>query len=210
MELLDELNEKLAEHDVRGEMYVVGGAAMILEYESDRSTTDVDCVVTNGTNRIHQAAAEIAQERPGLGADWLNETASTAHKIPEDPDKESRPSYQGSHLTVRTASPERMLAMKLHAGRPSDLEDIQQLVKFTRIGSGKEAKRLTEQHFPHSEVPASRVKSVDDAIAKARTRTDAMKARGQAPAPAQSPPRASGAAEAAAKRTNTEEHQHKR
>ena len=169
-ELLEELNEKLAEHDVYGEMYVVGGAAMVLTYESIRSTSDIDCVITNGSDRIHDAAAEIAQERPGLGADWLNETAATAHNIPEDPDEESRAAYQGSHLTVKTASPERMLAMKIHADRTSDHEDIEQLVRFTRIESGEEAKRITEHYFPHSEVPAETVKVVEDAIAKDRAR----------------------------------------
>ena len=68
-ELLDELNEKLAEHDEVSEMYVLGGAAMILEYESKRSTTDVDCVFTYGTEGIHRAVAEIAEEHPGLEHD---------------------------------------------------------------------------------------------------------------------------------------------
>ena len=85
-----------------GEMYLVGGAAMILEYEAARATTDIDCVISDGADRIHQAAAEIAAERPGLPADWLNETAAAAHHVPEDPDDKATPSYQGSHLTVRT------------------------------------------------------------------------------------------------------------
>ena len=63
-ELLEELNEKLAEHGVYGEMYVVGGAAMVLTYESSRSTSDIDCVITNESDRIHEAAAQIAAERP--------------------------------------------------------------------------------------------------------------------------------------------------
>ena len=63
---------------------------------------------------------------------------------------------------------DRMLAMKLHARRGTDLKDIEQLVKFSKVGSGKEAKQLAEQHFPHSEVPADAVRKVDDAITKAR------------------------------------------
>ena len=152
---------------MHGEMYLVGGAAMILEYEAARVTTDIDCVINEGADRIHEAAAEIAAERPGLAGDWLNETAAAAHHVPEDPDDKARPSYQGSHLTVTTASAERMLAMKLHARRGTDLKDIEQLLKFSKVGSGEEAKQLTEQHFPHSEVPADAVRKVDDAITKA-------------------------------------------
>ena len=105
--------------------------------------------------------------------------------MPEDPDQESKPSYKGSHLTVQTASAERMLAMKLHAGRPSDLKDIQQLVRFTNIRNGEEAKRLTEHHFPHTEVPAERVKVVDEAITKAASQAvEDVRAPANAPEPA--------------------------
>ena len=62
---------------MHGEMYVVGGAAMNprvpVELQHDRHRLRL---ITNGTDTIHQAAAEIAEERPGLGADWLNETAA--------------------------------------------------------------------------------------------------------------------------------------
>ena len=38
--LLAALNDKLAEKDLYGDIYVVGGAALILEYGADRRTGD--------------------------------------------------------------------------------------------------------------------------------------------------------------------------
>ena len=49
--------------------------------------------------------------------------------LPEDPDRGERRVYGNSHLTIAGASTKRMIAMKLHAGRPPDLADLDILLK---------------------------------------------------------------------------------
>ena len=171
--LLTALNDKLAEADLYGDIYVIGGAALILEYGADRRTGDIDCAIHREPEAIHTAAAEIANEWPQLPADWLNETA-VAHKIPDEPDDAATISFKGSHLTVRTASPERLIAMKIHAGREGDYKDLERLFGITAIKSGYEAKTLTEYHFPHKTIADDIVKRLDTIIESAtRTETNA-------------------------------------
>ncbi len=162
--LLKKLNDKLAENDRTGEIYVVGGAALILEYGAARRTSDVDCMVLREPDAVHAAAAEIMQEEAGLAPDWLNETAAAAHKIPDETDENARTSFTDSHLTVRSASPEWLVAMKLHAGREHDYQDVRQLLRDAGINSGEDAKRLTEYHFPHTTVADDVVARIDEMI----------------------------------------------
>ena len=44
VELLEELGRRLAVRGIEGEMYVVGGAAIALAFDSRRSTADIDAV----------------------------------------------------------------------------------------------------------------------------------------------------------------------
>lgn len=162
--LLDKLNDKLAERDVEAELYVVGGTAMILEYGAKRRTRDVDCEIRSGHDAVHEAKAEVAQEHGGLDADWVNETAAKTFLIPEEPDDDARVSYKGSHLTVLTASPDRLLAMKLITERESDRPDIMKLVTLSSVTSGADAVRLVQTHFPHKTVDEALVKLVDAVI----------------------------------------------
>lgn len=166
--LLEKLNDKLAERDVETELYVVGGTAMILEYGAKRRTRDVDCEIRSGHNAVHEAKAEVAQEHGGLDPDWLNETAAKTFLIPEEPDEDARVSYKGSHLTVLTASPDRLLAMKLITERESDRPDIMKLVTLSSVKSGSDAVRLVQTHFPHKKVDDVLVRLVDAVIAGGR------------------------------------------
>ncbi len=52
--------------------------------------------------------------------------------------------YDNSHLTIAGASINRMIAMKLHAGRPPDLADLDILLKEARVETRREAVRLHE------------------------------------------------------------------
>ena len=61
---LTALGEALEQRDLQGEMYVVGGAAIALAYDTRRSTRDIDAVFEPKT-AIYAAAAEVS-ERLGL------------------------------------------------------------------------------------------------------------------------------------------------
>lgn len=148
---------------MRAELYVVGGSAMVLEYDSNRATRDVDCVITKGQHAVYQAVQTIAQEH-GLPEDWLNEAAAVTHLIPEDPDRDARTSFTGSNLIVRTASPDRMIAMKIAASRAVDIDDLHELLPQSNIKDGKEAKELAEYHFPHLRIRDDTVEFVNKAI----------------------------------------------
>ena len=64
--------------------------------------------------------------------------------MPQEPDRGERRVYTDTHLTIEGASTRRMIAMKLHAGRPPDLADLDVLLKATGVTTRREAERLHE------------------------------------------------------------------
>ena len=140
--MFDRLNEKLKQADQQGELYIVGGAMMALAHDAKRVTEDVDAHIRKGRDAVTRAVAELAGEE-GLSKYWLNE-AVTMRYLPEDPDRGERRVYGNSHLTIAGASTNRMIAMKLHAGRPPDLADLDILLKEAGVETRREAVRLHE------------------------------------------------------------------
>ena len=74
--------------------------------------------------------------------------------LPESPDRRERPLYEGSNLTIIGASRERMIAMKLDAGREPDLEDLDQLLTEGQVQTSAEARRLYSMCYGTREMPA--------------------------------------------------------
>ncbi len=142
LELFDRLNEKLKQADQHAEVYIVGGAMMALAHDAQRVTEDVDSHIRHGRETVTEAVAEIADEE-GLSRYWLNE-AVTLRYLPADPDRGEWRVYTNTHLTIEGASTARMIAMKLHAGRPPDLADLDILLKAAGVKTRREAERLHE------------------------------------------------------------------
>lgn len=131
--------DRLIGHDrAKGEIYIVGGALVALEHNDERTTRDVDGRILSGHRAVRRAAQTIADEEK-LSPYWLNE-AMTVYEPGED--RNPRPIYQGTNLTVTGASRERLIAMKLNAGRKIDIDDLEVLLTEARIGSAEEARRI--------------------------------------------------------------------
>ena len=122
----DGLSLQLAARDVKAHIYVVGGAAMILAHRSTRATRDVDALAIDRRDDVLEAAGEVAREQ-GLTLDWLNDAVRTAPWPTPRPDSRAAVVYDSPHLAVTGASAEHLLAMKVRAGRPADIDDINSL-----------------------------------------------------------------------------------
>ena len=147
VELLDELARRLERRKVRAQIYVIGGAAMSLAFDRSRTTHDVDVRVDSGHGALVEAVREIARER-GLPESWLNEQATA--NIPRLPDTRAKTVYESEYLTITGASAEHILAMKLEAGRATDVEDVATLVERLDITAPKEALAIHGRLFPDS------------------------------------------------------------
>ena len=76
---------------------------------------------------LTRAVAEIADDED-LSKRWAER--GSGHALPaQDPDRGERRVSGNSHLTLAGVSTNRMIAMKLHAGRPPDLADLDILLK---------------------------------------------------------------------------------
>lgn len=116
--LLSELGSRLSDRGVAATVYVVGGAAIALTLSAGRRTADIDALVSDRVV-IEEAQAMASEE--GLPPNWLNSNAApwvppAAIEVRKEPG-----------LTVQTASPEHLLAMKIVAARARDQDDILQL-----------------------------------------------------------------------------------
>jgi hypothetical protein len=119
------LGERLARRGVVADLYVFGGAAMALAYDSRRATRDIDAVFQ--PHGIVLTEATIVAKELGLPPWWLNEQASVY--VAPGGDIAAPRIFDHPGLRVSTASPEHLLAMKVLAARRRDIEDIQLLVE---------------------------------------------------------------------------------
>jgi Nucleotidyltransferase of unknown function (DUF6036) len=144
------LGDELSRQDVRGQIFLVGGAAMALAYSTRRVTKDIDAAF-EPKGAIYAAAEKVAEER-GLPTDWLNDAAK-AFMPGKDSHARPLPAIEG--IEVTTASPRYLLAMKLMAMRfGEDDEDIEILLEQCDMHSAQEALDLLNEMYPAKDPPA--------------------------------------------------------
>ena len=137
------LNRELASSSQTTDVFVFGGAVMVLSYDARPVTRDVDAV-WRPHGPTQQAASRVAAEL-GLPNSWLNEQAS--FYLPSNVEWAGQTLFEGSHLKVIAAPPELMLAMKARAGRPVDLEDVVVLSRALGLRSASEVMTIVERVF---------------------------------------------------------------
>jgi hypothetical protein len=146
---LQALGDELTRQGVRGQIFIVGGAAMALAYSTRRVTKDIDAVFEPKSS-IYTAAAHVADEL-GLPEDWLNDAVKG---FMPGRDEHARPVLDIGGIEITTASPEYLLAMKLMAMRfGEDDEDIEILLRECGLRNAEEALDLLERIYPSQEPP---------------------------------------------------------
>jgi hypothetical protein len=116
--LLSLLEAELTKEGTAASMYIVGGAAIALSYDTDRTTKDIDATLV--PEDVVLRAARVVADAEQLPPDWLNTDAA-----PWIPPHEEAAGSTGRGLRIQVASPEALLAMKLVASRNRDIPDNQ-------------------------------------------------------------------------------------
>lgn len=142
------LGDRLARRGLIADVYVFGGAAMAMAYDSRRATRDIDAVFAPHGPVLEEARAVAAEL--GLPQWWLNEQASSY--VAPGGDSTAPRVFDHPGLRVSAASPEHLLAMKVLAARRRDAEDIGFLVKHLRLAGAEEVLALCAEVFPDEEI----------------------------------------------------------
>ena len=146
-----ELGEILVRAGKTAEIAVYGGAAILLQFEVEFRTTDVDAHVQSGDHgALMQAAKEIAERRGWLRS-WLSEAVTVYLGEPDGTTLHgSYPSETRAGLRVYVAKPDYLLAMKLRAMRigTRDEEDAALLARASKLSTFEAMITLLHRYFP--------------------------------------------------------------
>jgi uncharacterized nucleotidyltransferase DUF6036 len=152
LQLFAELDEELARSGTRGDVFVVGGAAMAVAYDARPATRDVDGI-WHPSSEIRAAAERVAARHDDIPPDWLND-AVKAFLPPVDP-APAAVIYEGPYLTVSVPVPEYLLATKLLASRAGrDEDDIRLLYRLCGLSTVDEGLDLVERYYPGRPIEA--------------------------------------------------------
>lgn len=148
--LLQLLAAELAETQVEGELYLVGGAVMCLALNAREATRDVDALF-KPTRVIREAAARVAAKE-GVPESWLND----AVKGYLSPRGDFEPYLEFPHLRVFVARPEYLLAMKCAAMRLGeqfrDLDDVRYLLRHLGLSTVEAVLAVVTRYFDESQL----------------------------------------------------------
>lgn len=146
LDLFAELNDELCAGGIRGDVFIVGGAAIPLAYDARPATRDVDAIWRPSSD-VRQAVARVARRHDDLPEDWLNDGVKAF--LPGDDHGERRVVYENDCLTVSAASPEYLLATKLLASRVGrDEDDIRRLYGLCGFSTVDQGLDLLERYYP--------------------------------------------------------------
>jgi hypothetical protein len=144
----DALAEELNRQGITATVAICGGAAMLLTHPNRPATRDIDAIEIDSA--VSAAVRKIAKERRWPPT-WLNDQA--AMYAPRSPKLSTRAAYDRLGLRILTMHPEQLLAMKVMASRPRDVEDIRRLVTDLGITEVDEVIELTRRAFPEELLP---------------------------------------------------------
>ncbi len=160
--LLRELNRELEAVNLHGDIYLVGGAVLCLVYRARESTRDLDAAFEPAAE-LRAAAARVAV-RHDLPPGWLNDAVKgylSEHGT-------FRRFLDLSHLTVYTAEPEYLLAMKCLATRIGeefhDVDDIRFLLRFLNLTDAASARAIIEKYYPLERYPQKTLYLLDELL----------------------------------------------
>ncbi len=150
MKAFHHLSEKLGQRGTKGEIGIVGGAAMVLAFNARAATKDVDAIF-KPASEIREAAKEVALKLK-LPEDWLNDAVKGY--LPGAP-KAKRILFAEDHLSVWVPEAEYLLAMKSISARfdSADSHDIAVLIKHLGLKDPDAALNVVEAYYPRERVP---------------------------------------------------------
>lgn len=141
---LEQLASALPQSDRPRELWLVGGAAIVLLYGSRETTKDVDAFMVDPSEAaVLRIAARAVAGTLALPEDWLNDGAKGYLKgLAPGPVLLST-----SELIIRAVAPHQLLAMKLSAWRDDvDIADARLLL--AHLPGGRELVwKLVESHL---------------------------------------------------------------
>lgn len=139
------LNDELGQRGARGEVKIVGGAALTLAYTEREITVDIDAIYSPKV-LIETIAADLAKTQL-MWDKWINDSARIfvpAYGLPF----EWILAEEFSFLSVYVAPADVLFAMKLNASRGKDVEDIRWLANHLGVTSLDRAEEILETYFP--------------------------------------------------------------
>jgi len=143
-EVLNELVQRLAARGDTALIYVIGGAAVALENPQRTATQDIDGFIrsTDATEII-----EAIQRERGLDAQWFNWRAQGLLPPIGGPEMWHEV-LRDNEVVLYAANTDALLAMKLHAARARDTEDITYLLRACATTTLEGAEMVYEGHYP--------------------------------------------------------------
>jgi hypothetical protein len=154
---------------VRGEIRIVGGAALSLSYFDRDVTQDIDVINVRGGNNeaVAQAARSVASKLD-LNDNWLNFEVTRIDALPTlGQEVEWHAIFSSETITLKVASAEALLAMKLRANRPGrDVNDIRALLALVGITDVSSAEALYESFYPGDVLPDRAIQILDNLFAE--------------------------------------------
>ncbi|MDR1767674.1 MAG: nucleotidyltransferase [Propionibacteriaceae bacterium] len=147
--LLSELGSRLDEQGVQARLFVVGGAAMALAFNSRRLTADIDGVFEPKA-KVYEAADQMAHAH-GLPPDWLNDGVKG---LLPGPDPEARVLLDVPGLSLSVPSPRYLLALKVASARfDRDLDDIKILADACGARDAEQVLQIAEEVMGEGNLP---------------------------------------------------------
>jgi hypothetical protein len=144
--LFGDLDDELCRMNVRGDVFVVGGAAMTVAYDAWPATRNIDAIWRPSTD-VRHAAARVAARHDDVEPDWLNDAVKGF--LPTRDREPTTVVHDGDCLTVSVAPPEYLLATKLLASRVGrDEDDILLLYDLCGLTTVDEGLDLMERYYP--------------------------------------------------------------
>ena len=148
LEALGGLASGLSSRGARAELFVVGGAAIALAYDSRRTTPGVDAVYEPDST-LEAAAADVARQR-GLPPTWLD---NAVRQYVPWPDPDAIPVFAQPGLAVSAASARYLLGMKLISARAErDATDIRTLARMLGIDQHDEVLSAVSALYPNAHI----------------------------------------------------------